>query len=366
MNTAISKICRWVFFACLSLSSIQTDAGHLLCTDITYTYVSPNTYHVIVRWYRDCQGLPANQQAALCYSSATAGVSSTVSLTSVTAPYFLPPFPYTPPMVTSCLGGPGLGIERTYYEGNVTLPSSQTDWVLSYSTFPQNVGINQNFMYVSTRIDNVNYPLNSSCNYVMDPTFAFCLNQPAWDNFACTDADGDSLSYHLVPILDNTTPCPPAPFQNPLLPFNALQSSTPISMDSTNGSLTFTPSSVGQAMVSARVDEFRNGIFINSSTIEHVMYIISGCTITGIDEVKPVALNLHPNPVADMMFFNLTADENPLYIVAADVSGKITRVSFSKSDNGSIELNVKHLSQGIYTLRVVTENAAAVSRFVKL
>ena len=366
MTSYAKGIFSWAIIAFLGFCSVDVNAGHILGTDLTYTYVSPNTYIVRVRWYRDCQGLPANSQISICYSSVNAGISNTLVLPMMPAgQYYLPNFPYWPSMQTSCFGGNATGIERTTYEGILTLPTAATDWIISYSTFPQNIGINQNFMYVSSKIDNVNYPQNSSSFFMNDPTFIYCVNQPAWDNFASADIDGDSLSYHLIPSLDNTTVCPPAPFLNPLAPFNPLQSSTPIVMDSTNGSLTFSPTTIGMAMVSARVDEFRNGLLINSTTIEHVLYVVTGCVISGMEEQPNLVPNLHPNPANDQMILEINKVK-PLFIEATDISGKTSEIDFVSVGASNYELNVKMLSKGIYSLKVVTENGVAVERFVKL
>src|SRR5688572_8778813 len=129
--------------AFILLFQLPATAGHLLGTDINYAYVGPNQYLVNVRWFRDCQGLPAPQQLSVCYRSANAGVSGTMNLSYVPPgmpPYspYLPPFPYWPPMVTTCNGGPAIGIEENYYQGLITLPSAQSDWIVSYSSFPQN------------------------------------------------------------------------------------------------------------------------------------------------------------------------------------------------------------------------------------
>lgn len=366
MNSSVSGIFKWVIYVFLGFYSIDVNAGHILGTDITYANVAPNTYLIRVRWYRDCQGLPASQQISICYRSMSFGISNSLILNAVpSGQYYLPNFPYWPPMSTSCVGGPATGIEKNTYEGVLTLPSVAADWIVSYSTFPQNIGINQNFMYVSTKIDNLNYPQNSSSSFVNDPTFLYCVSQPAWDNFVCTDADGDSLSYHLIPILDNTTVCPSAPFQNPLPAFSPLQSSTPIAMDSTNGTFTFTPNLVGTAMVSARVDEFRNGILINSSTIEHVFYIVPGCVVTEIDEPSTVNVQLHPNPVIDVLFIEIKNSE-PLIIEAIDITGKTSKVDFTPISEGNFELQINALSKGIYSLKVITEKSTTVQKFLKL
>jgi len=367
MITAISKICRLALFAFLGLSTLEVQAGHILGSDITYTYMAPNTYLVNVRWYRDCQGLPAGQQITICYNSVSANVGGSTILTMLPGgPTYLPTFPYWPPMTTSCQGGSSLGIEESIYQGVMNLPTAATDWIISFSTFPQNIGIGNNFMYVSATLDNINYPINSSSYFTHYPAFIHCVNQPAWDDLSTADPDGDSLSYHYIPILDNATACPHAPFQSPVPAFPPLQSSTPISMDSTNGSLTFTPTTVGMAMVSARVDEFRAGVLISSHSIEHVMYIVTGCTITGIDEVKTSSVNVHPNPANDVLLLDLNIEENPIYMEVTDVSGKISNIKFVAGNQNNYELDIQSLSKGIYTLRVVTENTSTVSRFVKL
>ncbi len=365
MNTAVKKIGRWVICAFLGFYSINSNAGHLLGTDITYTYVSPGVYQVSVRWYRDCQGLPAVPQISVCISSVSCATSGTFSLDSAGS-IILPPSSYLPPVTSSCQGGPGLGIEKTTYSGLVTLPSTCSDWIISYSSFPQNAGQNQSFLYVSTKIDNLNYPVNSSSAYVADPTFVFCTNQQAWNNFGSTDADGDSLFYHLNPYYDNTTPCPPAPFLNPMQPFNQLQSSTPIVIDSLNGVMTFTPSTVQQAFISARVDEFRNGVLINSSTIEHLSYIISNCIVSGISENDNSKFKIHPNPAKESLFVEIAGYEKPLYAEATDMSGKNSLLEIKYSREGVYEIDISSLSKGSYALKIISTNEIAVKRFVKL
>jgi hypothetical protein len=366
MNYSISKSIKLFLVALLCVFTTQTKAGHILGTHITYIYLSPNTYKVKVAFYRDCQGLSANPLASVCYKSVSSGLSGSIPLTILTPAYVLPPFPYIPPVMSSCSGGPGLGIERVVYEGTLVLPAAMPDWILSYSTFPQNIGINQNFMYVSTKIDNLNYPINSSAKYLNDPTFIYCVNQPAWDNFVCTDSDGDSLSYHKIPILDNTTVCPHAPFQNPVPAFPPLQSSTPIVMDSTNGSLTFSPSMVGQAMVSARVDEFRNGILINSSTVEHVMYLVTGCVISGVNEPQPLKINTYPNPVNDLLHIDFEISDAPVLAEITDVTGKTFSSEFFENANNNYSIDVKLLAAGLYTLKITSAKGTAFGKFLKL
>jgi hypothetical protein len=262
-----------LLFPILLLIADHSHAGHILSADITYQQTAPGTYQIKVRYYRDCQGLPLPSQVTICYSSVSCGFSNTMTLNQSGSPFILPNNPYLPPATSSCLGGPGFGIERYTYTGNLTLPNTCSDWIVSFSTYPTNAlqsGTGMVFLYVSTKIDNLNYPVNSSIQYNFDPGFIYCVNQPAWNDFSATDADGDSISYHLNPLIDNTTVCPPAPFSSPAQSFFQLQSSTPIVMDSLLGVMTFTPTQAQTSFCSAMIKEYRNGILqLNMSSLLH-------------------------------------------------------------------------------------------------
>src|SRR5688572_15687104 len=103
MSYISTKVSKWILFVFLGLSSIDSYAGHILGTDISYSYVSPNNYLVTLRWYRDCMGVTPPSQLMACYSSLSAGVSNTITLTqNSSAGYYLPDFPYLPPVTSSC------------------------------------------------------------------------------------------------------------------------------------------------------------------------------------------------------------------------------------------------------------------------
>jgi hypothetical protein len=249
----------------------------------------------------------------------------------------------------------------------ITLPSAQSDWVISYSSFPQNVGIGQNFLYVSTKIDNIANPTNSSSGFINRPTFIYCINQPAWDDFSSTDVDGDSLSYHIIPIEDNDTLCPHAPFINPVPAFPSLQSqsSTPVSIDSTNGSLTFTPSTLGMSMVAVQVNEHKNGVMINSTTIQHAVFLVTGCTITGLGEPISNTMQVLPNPAGDFIRINLATPEEIFFAEAVDVSGKSYLLELLPSSAGSWNADVSALAPGIYFIKAAGATSVYLGKMLK-
>ena len=350
--------------ALLFLFPSLAKAGHFLGASITYAYTgSPHTYLVTVIWYYDCQGITPPTSVNICYNSVSCNTSQ-VALNQIPGGCsILPNFPYIPPYTSSCNGGSGFGMKQCVYQGLITLPGTCTDGVISYSSFPHSMGQGQNFAYVSTKIDNINYPTNSSNTYTHPPTFLYCVNQPAWNNFHSTDSDGDSLSYHLETFMDNNTFCPPAPFQTPGTP-PYITSSTPVLMDSLNGSMTFTPSNVQQGLCAIRVDEFRNGVLINSTTVEHVIFVIANCTITGIETISDNNLQLNPNPANERVAFKWNHSEVPYKVEAIDLSGKACSLKFDSRETGEINLDITTLSHGIYTLRVIGENNTGVARFL--
>jgi hypothetical protein len=357
-----------LLFPILLLIADHSHAGHILSADITYQQTAPGTYQIKVRYYRDCQGLPLPSQVTICYSSVSCGFSNTMTLNQSGSPFILPNNPYLPPATSSCLGGPGFGIERYTYTGNLTLPNTCSDWIVSFSTYPTNAlqsGTGMVFLYVSTKIDNLNYPVNSSIQYNFDPGFIYCVNQPAWNDFSATDADGDSISYHLNPLIDNTTVCPPAPFSSPAQSFFQLQSSTPIVMDSLLGVMTFTPTQAQTSFCSAMIKEYRNGILINTSTIEHVIFTTPGCVISGDATIETDEFKIHPNPSRNSVMLTFQNDEIVNRITAMDLNGKTTDLHFGQKTNNQLLLDISQLSFGMYMLEIITNNRKVNLKLVK-
>ncbi|MBP6656711.1 MAG: hypothetical protein KA284_02580, partial [Bacteroidia bacterium] len=112
-------------FALMMLNPFASLATHISGADITYKWVSGNTYQLSLTLYRDCAGIAAPNTAAVTYSSVSCARNLSVNLTRV--PGTGQEISHTcSTAVTTCRGGTLSGIQKYEYTGNVTLPANCT------------------------------------------------------------------------------------------------------------------------------------------------------------------------------------------------------------------------------------------------
>lgn len=88
----------------------------------------------------------------------------------------------------------------------------------------------------------------------------------------------------------------------------------------------------------------------------------TNCPATnGISEVKKGVLNVYPNPVQNELFVELENEE----ITQMDILNLSGQVVKSIGNNASKSIDVSALTQGVYFLKVHTENGTSTNRFVK-
>ena len=87
----------------------QSFATHYMGFDLTYTCVGPNQYLVTLNVYRDCNGVSVGSTQVINYSSASCGVSASLTLNSISVTDVTP----LCPTETSACGGSGpIGVEQ--------------------------------------------------------------------------------------------------------------------------------------------------------------------------------------------------------------------------------------------------------------
>ena len=87
----------------LMFSSHKALATHAMGADITYTCVAPNLYEVSLTFFRDCVGILPPSTELLSYSSASCGVTSSITLTLTGT--VIDVTPLCPGGVSRCGGG---------------------------------------------------------------------------------------------------------------------------------------------------------------------------------------------------------------------------------------------------------------------
>jgi gliding motility-associated-like protein len=300
--------------ATLSLITTKSNASHAVAADITYQYVGPNQFLLTMRYYNDCAGIPAPTNVGINYTS-SCFTGGTVTLNPLPGTGLeIPPSPCLPSVISSCNGGTGYGIREYIFQGLVTLPGQCADWIFSYSLCCRNDQINTVVnpgtfsLFVSTTLDNFNFPTNSSPTFATIPVSQFCINNQFYYSQLANDIDGDSLVFSLaISETALNTSVTYAPGYTYLTP---LASSTPFTIDSQTGTISFTPSVLQVGVMAVVVEEFRNGVKIGQIKRDMQMKIESTCIGTTPIFTDPVDPNGNPAP-----YYTANCGDTSVYIV---------------------------------------------------
>lgn len=87
----------------------------------------------------------------------------------------------------------------------------------------------------------------------------------------------------------------------------------------------------------------------------------TSCSWAGISDFETESMSIYPNPVRDELFFEL-AGPQITELVILDYAGRIVK---SITNNSVNSIDVSDLKQGVYILKISTENGVSVNRFVK-
>ena len=296
-----------VLFAFFSLVSGDAFATHLAGGQISYTFVSANTYRVRLSIYRDCAGVNLGSTETIRVSPTNSGSTFSVTRLSV-----IDVTPTCPGQVSNCSGGNTPGIEEHIYEGLRSfsaLPIPQR-YTLSWESCCRNYAITtlqnpgSNGFYVSTQLDPNQLPRNSSPAFQNPPVAYLCAGQPATISPNASDPNGDALQYFLTNCQQAgpTTLSYGAGFSGT----NPLSTASGFNLNINNGALTFTPTVPGQVgVICLRVDEFRGGTKIGE-VVRDIQVRVLSCNNT-----PPVVSN-QANvvvPVGQQFCANFTATD---------------------------------------------------------
>lgn len=286
------RIIRWLFGIFFFLSHANVNATHIVGGEITYECLGNNQYRIHLVVYRDCflGQAPFDAMAEVGVYDDQMNLVTSLMM-SFPGSNNIPPLVFSP-----CLTPPtNVCVERAEYIEVVTLPPNGGGYHLVYQRCCRNNSI--------TNIDNPGGTGSTYNTYIPTTPAGICNNSPVFQNFppiylcqgvpinfdhSATDADGDSLVYQLCePFLGGTTqvptPSPPAP--PPFIPvlynpgFNALNalggSTNPLTIDPVTGLLTGTPSLLGQFVVAVCVNEYRNGVLLNTTRRDFQFNIVA-------------------------------------------------------------------------------------------
>lgn len=240
--------------------------------EITYQCLSGNTYRVSLSFYRDCEGITPLNTISIFVNSATCSQSLTLSAT-LQPGYPVEVSPLCPAQLpfSECKPSGTLpGVQRYLYQGTITLPSQCRDWILSFSEGYRNNSITtlnkpgSTFLYVQSRLNNLDVSCNSSPVFSNIPTPFVCINEPYLYNHGATDPEGDSLVYRLVNCLNAANQ--PVTYLPGFSGANPLSSLPAVGINAFNGNVSMRPTALQVGVMAVVVEEYRNGILIGSVT----------------------------------------------------------------------------------------------------
>lgn len=271
-------------------------ATHAVGADLTYTCVGNNTYEITLRFYRDCGGVaaPSSPSVTIAGNSGCSSVSSSLTLSSVSSQEVSQVCAGTQ---TTCAGGSVQGTQEFIYRGQIQLPTGCDSYTISFTECNRNSSItnlnaNNACIYIETVINTALAPCNNSPQFNNLPVLYSCQGQISQFNHGFFDQDGDSLVFSLInPKTTNGANISFVSGLSATTPLR-LQSGTTFQFNSTNGQMTFTPqANLGQvAVISVRIDEYRNGLKIGSLIRDLQMIISANCS-----SLPPVSGTITPS-----------------------------------------------------------------------
>ncbi len=282
----------------------EAQASHVMGSDIVYRCLGNGKYEVVVRVYRDCNGIQVSQSnvVARC-SSNTVTISSQTKVSQRDITGIDPNCPVQSRCQSTNFQ---YGIEEHVWKMTLDLSSySCCEWTLSWEQCCRNGAIttgqsNQNFFTTAT-LNKCVSPCNSSPDFTNPPIAIVCHNQDfVFNNGALDTIDsGDSLSYELVNGLQglnqsvtysgNFSPTRPLTFFG--FPNQNLQWPAGFHLDPLTGDLMFRPTQQNQiAIVVIEVKEWRkvNGTMqVVGRTRRDMQIIIVPCPNNKAPKILP-------------------------------------------------------------------------------
>ncbi len=281
---------KYIFFILIFVSA-RVHASHIFGGELNYKHVTGNTYEITLTLYGDCSGnsfpnLPNSVPVISVNNGGTSFTSITLSPFGIVGEEVTPVCP-DEIANTACKGGILPGVARFIFKGNVTLNANSANWEFIFngdlgvanqagrSGAITNItqGANYTIMKLVATLNNLSGPNNSS-TYTTIPTPFFCVSNTQQYNQGAIDADGDALSFDLVPGLNGNggivTYTAPYTYTDPL-------GTSPGSyfFSNTTGQLSFMPNIVQNALVVSKVTETRNGVVVGTSMREMVFVVLN-------------------------------------------------------------------------------------------
>lgn len=351
-----------LLFAFWVLSSTSVHATHIIGGFVDYQYLGNNQYQITLKVYRDCFGGQAafDNPANVAIFDGNGGFVRSIAINNPTITKI------QPTLSNPCLViPPQVCVEEGVYVTTVTLPPNATGYYFTYQRCCRNNTIknipnpgNQGATYFAFIPPDTVASGNSSPVFKEFPPVAICVGEPLVVDQSATDADGDSLSYTLCASYDggstsNPAPNPPNPppynkiqFLPPFSPTDPMDANPKLTIDPVTGLLTATPTIAGQYVVGVCINEYRNGVLINTYTRDFQFNVLVCPDVAVIEPLPDTSVLCAPFTIT---FGNNSNNANSYFWNFGDPT--------TNQDTSSLfEPTWTYPSTGTYTVTLYAEN----------
>lgn len=256
------------------LISLASRASHFSGYDMNLTHLGNDTYKVKLTIFKDAitssNPLPQFVDFATYISVTNVNANFNFQMPKISSYYATYNPADCPPFYAN------LSLQVGVYEYTITSTQAQAlnnsnGYYFSAYTCCRNEGVNNVLNSSSTGINftmdlprlNAGSPTryNNSPRFTRTPLAFYCVGKPYTVQLNCTDPDGDSLVYSLIPPTDGISAVKPfgtvtyAPGYN--LNYNILDGVPDINLNPTTGVFSFIPIKIGRYLVGFKCDEYR-------------------------------------------------------------------------------------------------------------
>jgi gliding motility-associated-like protein len=297
------------------LSSFISNASHMIGGDVTYVCLGNNQFLITLTLYQDC--LNGQPQAIAEDNPAYISIFETNTDQLVIADSIeAESSEIVPPNFSNdCIKNyPNTCMRKQVFRKTITLAPSNNGYYIVYERCCRNAAINNisnpgnvGVTYFATipKFSDNQCP-NKSAVFKNFPPQIICANNPFNYDFSATDPDGDSLTYKLCSARPGGSPGNAKPYGNEMMHpvsnsvnyLGAYSAQFPMTgvpalqINPTTGFMTGTPIITGRFVVTVCVDEWRNGVVINTISRD-VQFVVTNCSKTVVADIPE--LQSEPN-----------------------------------------------------------------------
>ncbi|PCI96178.1 MAG: hypothetical protein COB15_11265, partial [Flavobacteriales bacterium] len=310
----------------------KTYANHIPGANITYTCnpANPLTYTFTFTIFRKCPGTHPTTMTSTNFSlTNTCGLANPIVPTFNQVGVAEDVNQLCASATSNCSGGTEPGVWKYTYESTITLPADCDSWNLAFELCCRDgssnlTGTTSNDMAVSTTMNTLTAPCNSSPVVTAQPIPYACTNTNFNYCLTIADPDGDSTYYSMVAPAGNA--------QAPIAPLAGFTANSPLNgfvLDPVTGCMSFNHPNIGNYVVAIQINSYDGSGNLIASIIHDFQIFVIACTNTpptnpvgGVSNFSGSGSQIGPNTIAACYGDNICFDV--VFQDLVDVGNSIT------------------------------------------